>query len=119
MIRCVITAVATLLFALPTSAGVIRIELEDYTTLNDVLGDTIRTVPLSGCSSGYVLVGLDFEDEWTQYELSVSEFGTFTLAMGCRGEGIGALYTFRAELTGSVSGATQHVDVNFTGAGYG
>jgi hypothetical protein len=113
-----IIALVILMAAVPAAAGIIRVEVENYSTFNDVGGDMIRKFALSGCSSGYVLLGLDYQDEWTGYPLSVSEFGTFAVSMVYRGE-YGAAFKFRVELTGCLSGATQSVDISFSGAGYG
>ena len=117
MKRSAITALAVLFLALPATAGRIQIEAENYASCNDVGDDVIRKVALSGCSGGYVLEGLDYAGEWTEYTLSVSEFGKFTVFVFSRGD-LSVQFRFRLVLTGSVSQATQTVELSFAGLGH-
>ena len=117
MKRSAITALAILFLALPATAGRIQIEAENYASCNDVGDDVIRKVELLGCSGGYVLEGLDYADEWTEYTLPVSEFGKFTVFVFSRGD-LSVQFRFRLVLTGSASGSTQFVELGFTGLGH-
>ncbi len=106
------------MFALSAVAGRILIEAENYTTCNEVGDEVIHKVILAGCSNGSVLVGLDYADEWTQYQLPLTEFGKFTVFIHCRGDSA-VPFRFRLVLTGSESGNTQTRELSFAGLGFG
>jgi len=61
------------------------IEAEDYAFYEDTGGQTIQRVPVTGCSSGYILYGLDVTGEWAQYYTPVDEAGSYQVVMTCRG----------------------------------
>jgi hypothetical protein len=107
-----ITLTPVALFAQP-----LTIEAEDYTRFSDVGGTPITTVPLSGCSGGYILIGLDSAGEWTQYDVSIGSFGYYSLGFTCRGDF--AEYSFRLVLTPIGPGSVQTVEFTFMGQGYG
>ena len=65
-----------------------------------------------------MLVGLDYADEWTEYELTVSSLGTWVASMKCRGDYL-SITTLRLTFTGKQSGQSHSVDMTYAGQGYG
>ncbi len=96
----------------------ITIEAEDFTVCNNTGGQVIQSVPLSGCSGGHALVGLDAPGEWAEFDVSVTGFGHYTFLMKCRGD-LGVPYELRVVFTPIDSGTEQSVDFEFVGMGYG
>jgi hypothetical protein len=96
----------------------ITIEAEDFVAHNNTGGQVIQSLPLSGCSGGYILIGLDAAGEWAEYDLSVTGFGHYTFLIKCRGD-FGVAYGFRMIFTPLGSGTEQTVDFSFVGMGYG
>jgi len=96
----------------------VLIELEAFVASHDIAGEPIREVEAASCSSGYLLKGLDTTGEWVEYPLTLSEFGTWVVAMRARGD-LGAVYQFRVEFTSALTGAVESVLMNYVGRGYG
>jgi hypothetical protein len=103
---------------LPVSSQTLAVEAEDYVSAHDEGGVAIQPVPGSSCSSGYLLVGLDFTGDWAEYDLSVADFGWYSFEIRCRGV-FNQAYVLRLVFTPAGSGETQSVEFSFTGAGYG
>ncbi len=78
--------------------GRFAIEAEDYASYENTGGQMIQRVPVSGCSSGYILYGLDVPGEWTQYYAPVAEVGTYEVMITCRG-GLNVNYGLRLVFT--------------------
>jgi len=95
----------------------LTIEAESFTSYSDTGGDQIQSLPLSGCSGGYFLFGLDTPGEWTQYDVPVTVPGVFSFALKCRGA-LNREYSFRAVFTPVSGGSAQTVGFNFTGQGF-
>lgn len=92
--------------------------MENFSTSHDLGGEPIRAVQGASCTEGAMLDGLDTAGEWTEYALSVGPFGSWSVAMRVRGDE-GVAYAFDVSFTGSQSGATQSVRVDFSGQAYG
>ncbi|UCG52139.1 MAG: hypothetical protein JSW58_00875 [Candidatus Latescibacterota bacterium] len=112
-----VTAVALLIPA-AVLAQVLEIEAEEFTAHNDLAGMAIQSWPGSGCSGGFILIGLDFTGEWTEYDVSVSAFGYYSLSLKCIGE-LNQPYSLRMVFTPVGEGTEQVVDFSFIGKGYG
>jgi hypothetical protein len=96
----------------------IEIENEDYTAFYDVGGTLMREVILSGCSGGYILIGLDSPGEWAQYNVSPPAGGYYSFVLTARGD-YGVRYGFKLTFTPTGPGTSQTVEFSFTGQGYG
>ena len=96
----------------------IEIEAEDYTAFYETGGTAMRKVILSGCSGGYILIGIDSPGEWTQYNVSPLAFGYYSFILTARGD-YGVEYGFKLTFTPTESGTAQTVEFSFTGQGYG
>jgi hypothetical protein len=94
------------------------IEAESYTAYSESGGAAIQSLPLSGCSGGYFLYGLDTAGEWVQYDLTAGRAGVFSCTIKCRGV-LNRDYAFRAVFTPVAGGDSRTVDFNFTGEGFG
>jgi hypothetical protein len=113
---------AVLLALIPVVAAAqtpsIEIETEDYTAFHDVGGTLMQKVILSGCSGGYILIGLDSPGEWAQYNVSPLAYGYYSFVLTARGD-YGVEYGFRLTFTPTGPGTAQTVEFSFTGQGYG
>ena len=103
---------------LSVSAQRLAIEAEAYTASNETGGAAIQSLPLSGCSGGYFLYGLDTPGEWVQYDVTLSDSGAFSFALKCRGV-FDRQYGFRLVFTPVDGGEPQTVDFTFVGMGFG
>jgi len=110
-----IVAVATTATA---NAERVQIEAEDFTASHDILFEPIRKLDAPDCSGGYMLVGLDCADEWTEYDLTISSLGTWVATMKCRGDYL-LTYTFRLTFTANRSGDNFSIDMTYVGQAYG
>jgi hypothetical protein len=102
---------------LAASAQLIRIEGENFTNSHDIALQLIRPFALTGCSSGYVLYGLDAANEWVEYDIPVSSFGVYSITLSQKAND-GQDYTFQGQLHGQDSGEIQNFTVDFRGSGY-
>jgi hypothetical protein len=122
--RVAVIPTAIFVFALTMSqtaaanAETIRLEAEAFTAYRDVFYGLIRGMEDPNCTGGFKLVGLDWVNEWTEYDLTVHEFGNWTVEMRCRGE-LGVHFTILLTLTGVQSGNSQSIDFEFVGDGAG
>lgn len=73
------------IMAVNLKTEMIVIQAENYYASHDIGGQTIQRKPVSGCSSGYVLYGLDTPGEWTRYSVSVKEGGTYQFNIRSQG----------------------------------
>jgi hypothetical protein len=96
----------------------VLVDCENYTDSNDILYEVIQTLVAPSCHGGFVLVGLDYSNEWVEYELTVSAFGTWAVGAVGRGDA-GVPYVLHLSVTGNVTGAYQTTMISYTGAGYG
>lgn len=116
--------VAVVVTVLPVAAFAqmqsIEIETEDFTAFNDTGGTLAQKVVLSGCSGGYILIGLDAPGEWVEYSVTPPGFGYFSFTLTGRGD-YGVEYGFRLIFTPTESGggSVQTVEFSFMGQGYG
>ncbi len=101
-----------------TIAHTIRIEAESFTDYHDIAFELIRSFPITGCSSGFVLYGLDTPNEWVEYTFTPNAMGVYSFTLHCVANA-GQSYYLQIQLTGGISGEVQTIDVNFTGTGYG
>jgi hypothetical protein len=101
----------------PVYATHLEIEAEDFTLSHDIAFVLIASVAAPSCTGGYLLEGLDATDEWVEYGLTISAFGTWTVAM--KGRGDLGVHSFRMTFTGVQSGESQSVTLTFQGTGYG
>ena len=62
------------------------------------------------------LEGLDFPGEWTDYNMNVSAYGTYSFLILCWGD-FNVPYHLRLHLTPILGGTTQTIDINFLGKG--
>lgn len=116
--KLVLVLVFTVSASGTANAGGALIEAENYTACRDVFHGLILGVEDPASSGGFKLVGLDWANEWTEYDVTVRTFGEWSAEMKCAGE-VGVDYTIRMTLTGTTSGNSQSVDMTFTGAGCG
>ena len=106
---------------IPVSAypAKLTLEAENFVTYHDIDYKLIQKYFYEGCSSGFMLVGLDAPSEWTQYHLPVpGSFGTYNVIMKCRGDA-SVPYVLQLILTSDSTGADQTIDFSFQGVGYG
>lgn len=96
----------------------VLVEAESYTDSYDLEYEPIRQAVATTCSGQFMLVGLDYPGEWTEYDITIGDFGTWSVGLRCRGDA-GVSYTFRFTFTGTTSGTSTSYDVYYTGAGYG
>lgn len=104
--------------AAPAQTPGLGIENEDYTAFYDVGGTLMRKVILSGCSGGYILVGLDSPGEWVQYSVLPLAYGYYSFNLMARGD-YGVEYDFKLIFTPTGPGNAQSVEFVFMGQGYG
>jgi len=116
-VAVVVTVLPVVAFAQMQS---IEIETEDFTAFNDAGRTLIQKVVLSGCSGGYILIGLDSPGEWAEYSVTPPGFGHFSFMLTGRGD-YGVEYGFRLIFTPTESGggSVQTVEFSFMGQGYG
>jgi hypothetical protein len=115
-----ITCIALLLFTTPAAifAQTITMEAESFIDHYDIGGTPIQSVPGDGCSGGYMLIGLDVTDEWTQYQRSIPDAGIYRITAKCRGDA-GQPYSLQMTFTPQPYGSPETITFNFTGYGYG
>lgn len=101
-----------------TRSEEIIIEAEDFTDYHDIANDTIKSIPGSGCSGGYILVGLDYPDEWVAYPTDVDSHGVYSARAWFRGN-LGQEYNLQLALIPDTTGDTQTIDFTFVGTGFG
>jgi len=53
------------------------VEAESFTVSHNIGGEDIGLAICAGASGGYVVIGMDTEDEWVQILLSVPEAGLY------------------------------------------
>lgn len=94
------------------------IEAEDFSTSYDWGGAAIQALPLSGCSGGYFLYGLDTPGEWVEYELGVNASGVFGFTMTCRGT-LNRPYALKLAFFPAGGGPASTVEFSFVGEGFG
>lgn len=88
----------------------IRVEAEDFVGFYESgLYDLIHVYLLR-------LEGLDYPGEWTEYDMKVSAYGTYSFLLLCWGDG-GVPYHLQLHLTPALGGETQTIDINFIGEG--
>ena len=116
--RVIPFACALALAVWPAAAGgqTITIETENYSSSSNLGNIDIQSYQEIGCSSGYVLYGLDYPDEWVQYGLTPTVFGTFSARIYAKGY-IGFENRIRLEVTPRDGGLTQTGTFVFTGDG--
>ena len=114
----VLIAVPVMLFVSTASAERVLVDCENYTDSHDIAYDAIHTLVAPSCHGGFMLVGVDFSDEWVEYDLTVSSFGTWAVGAVCRGDA-GVPYVLRLSVTGDVSGAYPETMITYNGVGYG
>lgn len=102
----------------PTGAETVYVENENFVDFYDIQYSLIQAQPAPACHGGGMLVGLDANGEWVEYDLTVSSFGTWSVDMIARGD-LNIGYSFQLTATGKQSGQSQTIDVLYTGAGYG
>ncbi len=96
----------------------VQIEAEDFTTCQDIASEPIRKVEAPDCSGGFMLAGLDYADEWAEYDLTIASLGIWAPVMKCRGD-LAMHYTLRLTFTGTQSGKSHSIDMVYYGQGYG
>jgi hypothetical protein len=77
------------------------LEAEDFVAFNNIGEQKIQRLPLSGCSSGYILYGLDVPTEWTEYDVTIPSAGTYQFALISRGAE-GESYSLKIALTKAI-----------------
>ena len=88
----------------------IRVEAEDFVDFYESgLYDLIHVYLLR-------LEGLDYPGEWTEYDMNVSAYGTYSFLMLCWGD-YNVPYHLKLYLTPAAGGITQTIDIEFTGKG--
>ncbi|UCF04170.1 MAG: hypothetical protein JSV33_09465 [bacterium] len=115
-----LTCMAAILISVPTAirAQTITMEAESYIDYNDIGGTLIQSVPGDGCSGGYMLIGLDVTDEWTEYSNPVPDAGIYRVVAKCRGDA-GTPYNLQMTFTPQpFGGLPETITFSFTGYGY-
>lgn len=110
----IIIAVILLSLLIPASisAQIITIQAEAFADSNDIAYGVIRSL-------GAYIEGLDYPDEWVEYELfGLSAFGEYSVRVTIRGTE-NTLCELSLILTGGDSGDTQTCDFAFVGTGMG
>jgi hypothetical protein len=114
----ILSVIATLaLSPLHASAQTVYIEGENYSGSHDIAYEIIREMPGPSCSGGYWLVGLDYPDEWVQYELPISSFGYYLPSLRAQAD-MGSSFQLNMTVYPPKMGDPQTVTFNFTGNGY-
>lgn len=72
-------------------------EAEDFASFHNIGDQMIQRLPLTGCSSGYILYGLDTAGEWTEYEVAIPAAGTYEITLICRGN-LGESYSLKLSI---------------------
>ena len=103
--------------AAPAHPQTNQVEAENYTDFHDMAYEVIRGIPDPDCSGGYILIGLDFPDEWTSYDSCIDSAGVYSTTLLCRGD-LGIPYRLRLIIE-EPGAEPQEVEFDFTGAGYG
>lgn len=101
-----------------SAAYTITVEAEGYHSSQNIAMTPIQQYMLTGCSSGFVLYGLDYPGEWTGYSMSVSQHGTFSARLVAKGYA-GFENHVRLEVTPAGGGTTQTGTFVLTGDGLG
>jgi hypothetical protein len=104
-------AVLLLTVAVPITAScqLIAIEAEIYTASHNIDGSPIDPF-------GFYLWGLDYADEWTEYDFQVDDAHDYSIHVLMRGDD-GVTCTLQLILTAATSGDTQSCEVTFLGSG--
>ena len=80
MKRIVVFAAA--LLALPPCAALavdVYVQAESRTSSYNIMPDAIT-------DNGLVLMGIDFEGEWAEFQVAAPQYGTYTVTMRCWGD---------------------------------
>lgn len=117
-LTCLLLFVILATAAGQTASQVIVIEAEDYADSLDIGGVPIGPQEGSGCSGGFILIGLDVPDEWVAYDVTVDTPGVYAPRLWSRGD-YGVDYHMQLTFTPDSGGCGQTADYYFTGAGYG
>ncbi|MCK5618578.1 MAG: hypothetical protein KAJ17_04220 [Candidatus Krumholzibacteria bacterium] len=115
--KIAILALAVVATPVAVNAERVQIEAEDFTTCQDIASEPIRKVEAPACSGGFMLAGLDYADEWAEYELTIASLGIWAPTMKCRGDQT-LKYTLRLTFTGTQSGKSHSIDMVYYGQGY-
>jgi len=115
--KMAILAVAVLATPVVLNAERVQIEAEDFTTCQDIASDPIRKEVAPLCSGGFMLAGLDYADEWAEYDLTIASLGIWAPTMKCRGD-LALYYTLRLTFTGTQSGKSHSIEMVYYGQGY-
>ena len=75
----VITAALLALAPCLVRGAEVFVQAENYTASYNIMPENIRVY------NGIVLVGIDYADEWAEFQVSPPAFGTYTLMMRCWG----------------------------------
>jgi hypothetical protein len=107
-----IALVAAIVVLAPCFAGAtdVYVQAESFTSSYNIMPENIR-------ASSTVLVGLDYPGEWAEFQVSVSEFGTYLFTMRCWGNE-NAPYLFHLATRPVHGEDPQVINVSFTGRGY-
>lgn len=110
IITVLIAAVSFLPVPDPIRAATITVEAEDFIAFYesgqyDLINEYLNR-----------LVGLDYPGEWTEYEMNVPAFGTYSIIMLCWGD-YNVPYHLRLYVTPALGGDTQTIDFEFLGKG--
>jgi hypothetical protein len=62
------------------------------------------------------LEGLDYPGEWTEYDMHVPAFGTYSIVLLCWGD-YNVPYHLRLHVTPALGGDAQTIDIEFLGKG--
>lgn len=108
--RSIVLLLAVLFVPGAAGAEDVVIFAKDYIDSHDIGLEPI------GVRSGW-LVGLDYPGEWTEYQFSLSGFGTNRAELHAMGQ-LGIQFHIRIILTGAQSGNEQRVDFIFYGRGF-
>jgi hypothetical protein len=116
--KIAILALAVVAAPMAVNADRVQIEAEDFTTCEDIASEPIRKEAAPACTGGFMLAGLDYADEWAEYDLTIASLGIWAPTMKCRGDHL-LPYTLRLTFTGTQSGNSHSIDMVYNGLGYG
>jgi hypothetical protein len=116
--KIAILVLAVVVAPAAANAERVQIEAEDFTTCQDIASEPIRKEVAPACSGGFMLAGLDYADEWAEYDLTIASLGIWAPTMKCRGDNT-LSYTLRLTFTGTQSGNSHSIDMVYYGWGFG
>jgi hypothetical protein len=106
----ILSAAAIALAPAPVRSLTIQVEAEDFV---DFYESGLYTLIRENLGR---LEGLDYPGEWTEYNMNVSDYGTYSFVLLCWGD-FNVPYHLKLYVKPILGGDTQTIDINFIGKG--